>query len=96
MKSFFKQCQANLKDGWVPGNPDVLLPTLVVPLPAKVGEPMGRDWRAGTDAGRVLLGNTDNTHEGASSRDSPSSTAAATQHAGTPGSDGSARCFNVK
>lgn len=96
MKSFFKQCQANLKDGWVPGYPDVLPPTLSVPSPAKVGEPMEQDWRAGTDAAPVLLSNTDNTHEGTSSGDSPSSTASAAYHAGTPRRDVPALCFSVK
>ena len=43
IKPFVSQCQANLKDRWIPGNPDILLPTLSMPLPAKVGRQTEKD-----------------------------------------------------
>ena len=56
IKPSVSQCQANLKDKWIPGNPDILLSTLPGPLPTKVGQQMKkgqrcRYWRR-TDAAK--------------------------------------------
>lgn len=45
IKPSVSQCQANLKDKWIPGNPDIVLSTLSGPLPTKVGQQMEKDQR---------------------------------------------------
>lgn len=67
IKSFFSQRGANLKDGWILGNPDILLPPMSVSLPAKVGQQIEWICRL-TDTGWALQNNPDNTQEGSSFR----------------------------